>query len=110
MAEDYTYAGLQIIDLIAYLDIHEWLENPIMDNIVASYWEGPYQRELFLQKSTSYRVVDSILEERRDKKYNVKGAVTNPRMRRNREYLGMKNLTSLKNEFFTNTIKLRRGN
>ena len=50
MLTDRNYSGIQIIDMIAYLDIIEILQNPMLDSIISNMYKGPYQREIFLRK------------------------------------------------------------
>ena len=44
MVRDKFYSGLEVIDLIAYMNITELLESSIMNTIVSNYWEGPYDK------------------------------------------------------------------
>jgi hypothetical protein len=54
MVEDKLYNQLTVVDMIAYLDITELLQSPVMDNIVSSYWEGPYEKKYFFNDSTMF--------------------------------------------------------
>ena len=58
MLVDLNYSGIQVIDMIAFLDIIEILQNPILDSIISNMYYGPYQREVFLKKSILYRVIE----------------------------------------------------
>ena len=58
MLVDINYSGIQVIDMIAFLDIIEILQNPILDSIISNMYYGPYQREVFLKKSILYRVIE----------------------------------------------------
>ena len=58
MLLDKTYSGIEIIDQIEALDIIEILANPMVDSIVSNMYLGPYERELFLKKSTCYKVIE----------------------------------------------------
>ena len=51
MLTDRNYSGIQVIDMIAYLDIIEILQNPMLDSIISNMYNGPFQREIFLRKS-----------------------------------------------------------
>ena len=58
MLVDKNYSGTQVIDMIAFLDIIEILQNPMLDSIISNMYYGPYERELFLKKSTLYKVIE----------------------------------------------------
>ena len=58
MLVDVNYSGIQVIDMIAFLDIIEILQNPILDSIISNMYYGPYQREVFLKKSILYKVIE----------------------------------------------------
>jgi len=58
MLLDKTYSGIEIINLIESLDIIEILANPMIDSIVSNMYVGPYERELFLRKSTCFKVIE----------------------------------------------------
>ena len=58
MLTDVNYSGTQVIDMIAFLDIIEILQNPMLDSIISNMYYGPYQREVFLKKSTCYKVIE----------------------------------------------------
>lgn len=60
MLIDKTYNGSEVIDLIDILNIIEILQNPMIDSIVSNMYYGPYERESFLKKCTSYLIVDEI--------------------------------------------------
>ena len=60
MVKDHLYNGATVIDTIAYLNVTELLQTKIMDNIVNSYWEGPYEKEYFWWFSSCYQVVENI--------------------------------------------------
>ena len=49
MLVDKGYSGIQVIDMIAFLDIIEILQNPMLDSIISNMYYGPYQREVFLK-------------------------------------------------------------
>ena len=57
LVQDTLYNGLQVIDMIAYLNLTDLLQSPIMDNIVSQYWEGPYERTSFMNECTNYKVI-----------------------------------------------------
>jgi len=54
MVKDQLYNGSTIIDMISYLNVTGLLQTKIMDNIVNSYWEGPYEKEYFWWFSCCY--------------------------------------------------------
>jgi hypothetical protein len=54
------YDGQNVIDLIAELNLTRLLENPIMDNIISNYWEGPYERKYFLEGCSSFKVLKNL--------------------------------------------------
>lgn len=54
MVKDTLYNGSNVIDMIAYLNVTELLSTKIMDNIINSYWEGPYERENLWWFSSCY--------------------------------------------------------
>ena len=58
MLTDRNYSGIQVIDMIAFLDIIEILQNPMLDSIISNMYNGPYQREIFLRKSVWYKVIE----------------------------------------------------
>ena len=58
MLVDKNYSGVQVIDMIAFLDIIEILQNPMLDSIISNMYYGPYEREVFLKKSTLYKVIE----------------------------------------------------
>jgi len=59
MIEDKMYNGLEVIDMIAYLDVKDILNSPVMD-IVSSYWEGPYEKASFWYESTNWQVCTQV--------------------------------------------------
>lgn len=62
MVEDKLYNQLTVVDMIAYLDITELLQSPVMDNIVSSYWEGPYEKKYFFNDSTMFQTIKTVYE------------------------------------------------
>jgi hypothetical protein len=58
MLLDKTYSGIVVIDLIEMLNIIEILTNPMMDSIVSNMYNGPYERESVLKKSTCYKIFE----------------------------------------------------
>jgi hypothetical protein len=60
MIEDKLYGGLQVIDVIAWENLTELLNTPIMDNIISSHWEGPYEKESILETSTTYKIIMNL--------------------------------------------------
>ena len=58
MLRDTTYNGIEVINMIEYLDIIEILQNPLMDNIISNMYLGPYEREYFISKSIWYKIID----------------------------------------------------
>ena len=58
LLRDKTYSETEVINLIASLDIIEILQNPMIDSIISNMYFGPYEREFFLKKSTSFKVID----------------------------------------------------
>jgi hypothetical protein len=74
---DKLYNGLEVIDMIAYLNLTELLMSEIMDHVVSSFFEGPYERSFFLKGSTQYIVIDSIWQQ--GKIHEPKGHYSNLR-------------------------------
>ena len=60
MLVDKNYSGIQVIDMIAFLDVIEILQNPMLDSIISNMYYGPYQREVFLKKSTCYKTIEEM--------------------------------------------------
>ena len=58
LLRDKTYTGIEVLDLIAHLDIIEILQNTMIDSIISNMYFGPYEREIFLKKSTCYKVIE----------------------------------------------------
>lgn len=58
MLRDKNYSGMEVIDMIEFLDIIEILQNPMIDSIISNMYFGPYERELFIKKSTWYKIID----------------------------------------------------
>ena len=58
MLVDVNYSGTQVIDMIAFLDIIEILQNPMLDSIISNMYYGPYEREVFLKKWTWFKVIE----------------------------------------------------
>jgi len=44
--------------MIDILNIIEILQNPMIDSIVSNMYYGPYEREIFLKKSTCYKIIE----------------------------------------------------
>lgn len=61
MLLDTTYNGVEVINMIEYLDIVEILQNPLIDNIVSNMYLGPYERENFIRKSIWFKIIDEHL-------------------------------------------------
>ncbi len=60
LLEDTNFNGSNVIDNIAYLDITELLMNPVMNEIVSIYWDGPYERVSFIENCTNYRILKNV--------------------------------------------------
>ena len=58
LLKDKNYSGVEVIDMIEYLDIIEILQNPMIDSIISNMYFGPYEREFFIKKSTCYKIID----------------------------------------------------
>ena len=54
---DKLYNGIEIIDMVAYLNIIPILQNPVVDVIISNMYYGPYQRDSFLKNSMSFQVI-----------------------------------------------------
>ncbi|CAI2387331.1 unnamed protein product [Moneuplotes crassus] len=63
LLRDKTYSGMEVLDLIAHLDIIEILQNTMIDSIISNMYFGPYERETFLKKSTCYKIVEEQVRE-----------------------------------------------
>ena len=60
LLEDTNFNGTNVLDNIAYLDITELLMNPVMNEIVSIYWDGPYESIFFLDGCTNFRIIKNV--------------------------------------------------
>lgn len=60
MLLDKTYAGIEVINMIAFLDIIEILQNPMIDSIISNMYYGPFERETFIKQSTCFKIIEEI--------------------------------------------------
>lgn len=60
LLEDTNFNGTNVLDNIAYLDITELLMNPVMNEIVSIYWDGPYESNFFLDGCTNFRIIKNV--------------------------------------------------
>lgn len=56
---DKLYNGIEIIDMVAYLNCIPILQNPVVDVIVSNMYYGPYQRGSFLRESMCVQVIQN---------------------------------------------------
>ena len=66
LVTDRLYNGLEVFDKIAYLDLHQILANPVMDNIVSGFYSSPYERVHLMNESTTFRMISEIYNESND--------------------------------------------
>ena len=60
MLQDKTYSGTEVINMIAFLDIIEILQNPMIDSIISNMYYRPFEREPFFKKSTCYKLFEKV--------------------------------------------------
>ena len=60
MAKDTLFNGLQVIDLVAYLNIVEWMGTAHFESIINSMWQSPYEVRPFWRWSTMYHVISEV--------------------------------------------------
>ena len=112
MVNDTIYNGEQVIDQIAYLNVIEWLNDPVMDSIVTNFWNGPYELDPIWKSSTNYRIIDAVVEEHSgygSQKNNFSIGVYNPWSRSRQETLGMKSMRAIAGEVKNLSSGERRG-
>jgi hypothetical protein len=57
MVLDKMYNGIEILDMLAYLNSIPLLQNPMIDVIISNMYYGPYQREFFLINSLCFEIL-----------------------------------------------------
>ncbi|CAI2385480.1 unnamed protein product [Moneuplotes crassus] len=55
---DEMYSGTKVIDLIAIVQIQEFLNNPLLDSVISNIYLGSYQRNFFLKRSLCYHIIE----------------------------------------------------
>ena len=49
---DKLYNDIEVLDMIAYLNNTEIMQNSVIDAIISNLYYGPYEREFFLNSSS----------------------------------------------------------
>ena len=93
MCRDRLYNGFEVLDLIAYLNVTEWLNTPLMDNIINTLWEGPYETAAFWKNSTMHWVIENVTNLETDLPSMRKKTIKNPRVLTKKQVLGMWSLS-----------------
>lgn len=60
LTEEKALSGLSIIDMVAYGDMQDVLNNPSVDRIVFDFWNGPYETQSWLNLSPTYSEIQVL--------------------------------------------------
>ena len=110
MVKDKFYSGLEVIDLIAYMNITELLQSDIMNTIVSNYWEGPYEKQNVWEMCSGFQLLSKVYNDTEQE--GIRGdknqlGVQNPRRKITTSTLGIRSFKDMGDQLCCRTKKKR---